>query len=225
MPLGGNFRISGRQTLTAGLDLPAAAMRTVCTMVTITDDGLPLVSVFTEPPVFFCALNAYHRGRNVTIFGRVPLCGQGRIYREKVIFTGEQAVDKRRVAIRTAAALVAAEDRGLPFVALRALPPKHFAVAGTYLRRGKVSVFNWMPLGSNFRIHGEKIIFAGDQAVEAWWVAAWATGASFAIDNTGLPFMTFRALPPNNFIAAGSNGLRCEVTVLGRMPLGCKIGE
>ena len=60
-------------------------------------------------------------------------------------------------------------------------------------------------------------------ATFAFDVAEWTAGTAEAVVDEGGPFVPFAADPPDFSWGTGSDVARGEVTVPGRMPLGCKV--
>ena len=187
------------------------------------DDGLIFVAFVADPPDFFVAERGDLIGPQAAVFCRMPLSGDLRILAGEIIFSGN---DLFAGADWTAAAVGAAGNAGLIFVAFVADPPNLAARAGRHLVGCEVAVFCRMPLAGELWILAGEIVHAADHdAIGADWTAG-TVDAGFHLR---LPFVAFVAHPPDDAVGADGHILRPQVAIFCRMPLGhevwIKIGD
>lgn len=101
-------------------------------------------------------------------------------------------------------------------------PPPHLsaAVGGDSLRRQR-AVSLPVPLLSDLREPGSKVVFPGDDHPPGAHRAALAVGPG---GDNGLPFVTLAAPPPDFFVASRPHVPRGKTVVFAGMPLGGQVG-
>ena len=107
------------------------------------DPGLPFVAVFAAPPDLPPGTGRDLRGRQSAVFQRVPLSGQVRISRSKIVHTRQHhpvGTDG------TAAPADPGVHLGLPAVAIGTEPPDLPAAAAAHIRRRQAAVADRVPL-------------------------------------------------------------------------------
>lgn len=215
LPLARESGIAAGEVIEACQDFAPAAIGAACATHAAGGCGLPGVARLTLPPDLAVAVGRDLLRRECAILLRMPLGGKGGMARGEVVLSGH---DASAGADGTAPACGTAGDTGLPAVACGALPPDDALAASADIARREGTVLRRVPLGSEGRIDGGKVVCPGLHAVAAADGAACAA-AGAGLD-LGLPDVALGTLPPDAPLAAGTNVLRREGAVLRRMPLG-----
>ena len=172
----------------------------------------------TDPPDFAAAAGDDVFWCEGAVFGWVPLFGEGWQLGGEIVVAalhGSVGADGAACAVDAGFYLCA------PLVTMCAAPPDDAMAAGEHVARCEVAVFLCVPfLGEEWIFCGE-IVFSGDgEASAAIGAACAAAGAGV---HGGLPVVAVCAGPPDFFLAAVADGLRCEGKIFFAVPLAEKI--
>ena len=147
------------------------------------------------------------------VFLLVPLRGNVRVQRRKIVFTGQRLPSG---ADRTARAEGRPRiHRRAPRMAFWAAPPDFAPCAGDHLRRQKRHVFCRIPFFLDRRILSRERVFLRQYVLSRAVRTTAALRPRFHGGTVGMPF---RASPPDDLVAAGRHVLRCQGCVLFVIP-------
>ncbi len=220
MPFGRDQWKSGVQIVESPQQLSACAIRALGALFRPAENQCaPLMALIAPPPGIAIAVWRNLVRTKRTVFFAVPLCGNLREVRRKVIHAGNDLLAGADRA--TAVFSGSCRNHGPPFMAVGTLPPDLFRTAGSDIFRRQSLILRRMPLGSQLRACGCKIIFSQQHDL----VGADRTACTFrARLHDSLPFMAAAALPPSLLSAAGIHYLRRQIAVFCWVPLRCKRG-
>ena len=148
------------------------------------------------------------------VFLLVPLRGNVRVQRRKIVFTGQRLPSG---ADRTARAEGRPRiHRRAPRMAFRTAPPDFAPCAGDHLRRQKRHVFCRIPFFRDRRILSRKGGFLWQDVLSRTVRTPTALHTRLHGGAVGVAVL---AAPPDELVAAGRNVLRCQGRVLLAVPL------
>ena len=214
MPLGSNGRKLTGQIVFPGRHLPPGADRTATAGHPGGHAGLPLVSLFTDPPDPAGGTRRDLVRGQQSVFGGVPLGGKLRILTGQIIFS--------RVYFPvgthgTAAAGHSGFDARPPLMAFFTDPPDDPVTAREHLLWGKGSVAGGVPLTGQIGTAGGQICFPSQ------WYFPRADRTPGPADGPGMyrcpPAMSLLTLPPYFSLAAMGDDGRCDRQIFVRRPL------
>ena len=156
------------------------------------DGCFPDVSLAASPPHPLMASRRHHLRRQAAVQRIVPLDGDLRTDRCKIVEAGQNAPSR---AVGTAGVFRApCSDDSLPFVTKGTPPPNLPVAEGSNLIWCQTAVALRVPLRSKPRKERRQIILAGHHGFSR---ADRALGTSVPAQDAGPPGMAFPAFPPN----------------------------
>ena len=172
----------------------------------------------TYPPHLFPASRRYHFRRQVAVESGMPLCGDLRLYRAKVVKTCQHPPSR---TVGTAAAVNrTAGNHRLIGMSIIANPPGFAVAVRRYCPGRQCAVKPGSPLRGDLRKQVLKIVFPGYDYFSR------AHGTACSVSRPGqdccLPFVPFFTLPPDFPVGARGNIPWRQRVVLLRVPLFCK---
>ena len=172
------------------------------------------MALLTAPPYFSRRTGCYCIGSERSVFRWVPLPGQFRKSRCKIIF---RRTDLSVGTYRTAAAGRSGVYPGHPLVPFFAAPPHCPVTAGHNISRRKGQIFGGVPFLCQVRKQRPQIGLPGSCLLpDTVRAAAPRGGAGMDI---ALPLVPLFAPPPNPPAAAPAHGVRRQRLVFVGMPL------
>ena len=173
----------------------------------------------TDPPDFASAAGNDVFWGEGAVFGWVPLFGEGWQLGGEIVVAalhGSVGADGAACAVDAGFYLCA------PLMAMCATPPDDTMATGEHLVWCEVAIFLCVPFLCEEWIFCGEVVFSGDGKMSAAvWAACAAAGAGV---HGGLPVVAVCAGPPDFFLAAIADGLRCEGKISFAVPLAEKIG-
>ena len=215
MPLFGDQRRCGRKVVEPRQHLSVRAVGTaVAALHALRDHSAVRVPLFALPPHTAVRARSDIAWMKRTVFLLVPLRGNVRVQRRKIVFTGQHLPSGADRTARTEGR--PRKDCCTPRMAFRTAPPDFAPCAGDHLRRQKRHVFCRIPFFRDRRILSRKGGFLGQDILPR---AVRTPAALRPRLDGGTVGVAFRTAPPDELVAAGRHVLRCQGCVLFDVPL------
>lgn len=206
MPLLGHKRLNSRKVVETRQHLSVSAVRTaVAALHALRDHSAVRVVFFSLPPHAAVRARSDIVWMEHAVFLLVPLRGNVRVQRRKIVFTGQRLPSG---ADRTARAEGRPRiHRRAPRMAFWTAPPDFAPCAGDHLIRGQRLVLRCVPVFRNYRILSRERVFLRQYVLSR---AVRTTAALRPRLDGGAVGVAFRASPPDELVAAESHIIRRE---------------
>lgn len=178
------------------------------------DGRFPNMPFSAFPPYPLVTSRRYHFWSQTAVQRAIPLRGDFRMKRSKIIETGQNA------PARTIWAGGAFHSSGcnycLPFMSKRTSPPDLFVAVRRYVIRSQAAVAFSIPLHSEIRKEGGQVILARHGSFPA---TNWTPSTSVPAQDTRTLRMSILTFPPDIFSASGQYFGGLQFAVLFHIPL------